>query len=106
MTQQLPDSKDLSEVLLKNKKLKKKLQQKDDKQKQLEHKQAYMEQELKKLEQINAKFKTDLEGSQTKFGMKEIELKTMEQTIRKMELEKQMLIAEKRGHIEASDTTS
>ena len=38
--------------------------------------------------------------------MKEIELKTMEQTIRKLELEKQMLLAEKRGHIEASDSTS
>lgn len=43
---------------------------------------------MKKLEKINDKLKADLEAQEEKFGRKEIEMKTMEQTIRQLELEK------------------
>ena len=72
----------------------------------MEQKLAYVDEEMKKLEKINGKFKADLETQEEKYGRKEIEMKTLEQTIRQLELEKQMLQAERRNHIQASDTTS
>lgn len=51
----LPESKEFDELSVKNKKLKKKLQQKDDKVKQLEHKVTYLGDEITKLEEINNK---------------------------------------------------
>ena len=51
----------------------------------------YTDEEMKKLEQLNAKLKENIDQQEEKLNGKDIELKTLEQTIRQLELEKQML---------------
>lgn len=99
---QMPDS----DLETKTKKLKKKLMQKDEKVKQLENKERYLHDEIVKLEELNKRLDEHVERTESEVRDKDIAITTQRQTLKQLELENQMLTADKSNRMQATDLNS
>ena len=102
MPMQMPET----DLEAKNKKLRKKLLQKDEKVKSLENKEKYLHDEIVKLEELNKRLDEHVDKVESEVRDKDIAMTTMRQTIKQLELEIQMLQADKMNRLEANDVNS